>query len=55
MVFAFRKMKPITRDDHGRPVYEKESSSLPEVSEGLVDESSPDYPNPKKFKSDSTT
>lgn len=53
MVFAFRKMKLVTRDDHGRPVYEKES--LPEVSEGLVDKSSPDEPNPKKLKSDSTT
>lgn len=59
MVFAFRKMKAISRDAQGVPVYEVKQPSVAtdvetERTEKEMD-NNPEDQKPKRFKSDSTT
>lgn len=59
MVFAFRKMKAISRDAQGVPVYEEKQPSLAtdvetERTEKEKD-NNPEDQKTKRFKSDSTT
>lgn len=54
MIFAFRKMKAISRDAQGVPVYEVKQPSVATDVEKEKD-NNPEDQKPKRFKSDSTT
>lgn len=59
MVFAFRKMKAISRDAQGVPMYEvKQPSVATDVETERTEkekDNNPEDQKPKRFKSDSTT
>ncbi|XP_046675254.1 mRNA cap guanine-N7 methyltransferase-like [Homalodisca vitripennis] len=61
MVFAFRKMKPITMDREGRPVYEQQNADQPSDKKETPHKRSAEVvhstedPSPKKLEGDSTT
>lgn len=59
MAFAFRKMKAISRDAQGVPVYEvKQPSVATDVETERTEkekDNNPEDQKPKRFKSDSTT